>query len=702
MSDPKSDAAATLARVLSQTASRVRTRRGVLALTPGALIGAIVALMVLAAAKLSLVPGWFAWASPAPVALGAAISFVIAWSRAISNEAMAEILDRRYGLAERIVTGWEIAQRGAKTPMETAALEAASAAAARAEVRDAIPVRAPKGSGFSLASFVLPIVLAFLLPSWMPPFVQRANLEKEQVKQAGKELQKLAETLATPAPTPAPAAKPGETPKPATAAKPEKEEPVDKLKKLAEKMQKGQIGKREAMKQLSELDKEIAKQQSESSKSAAGRKLARAASDLEKEESTKELGKALSEGDAEKIRKEEAELEKKFDQGGKGSFEKKQAQSLAEQLDKIADALEQGGDPQAAAETREAAKSLRKGDLQAAKDHLQKADLSSAVAAQHEGDPVHKMAKAMQQNADTKQAGSSLDKGAGKQTADELEKLADRVEKGELGEKGEQELQKTLEKAAQEGKSQGENTPGGQLSKPMAAASKSLQKGNKAGAAEALRNMSQGMRNATRTAQNNAEAREALADAKQRLNGGQPGQQVSKMQWKQPGEGEGEGEGKGEGKGEGEGKGQGTGKSAAQQNATSTGSKQAATQAGFGTSKFEDKAYDATQGGPQHDRQSGKGGDWRKEYEQAYKAARTKDAKMADSKLHGQMSAGETQQIEVDGKVEKGSAHEQFVEVPSGYREAAEEAVGNEDIPPEHRERVKAYFESLSGNKDGK
>ena len=383
-------AAATLARVLSQTAARVRLRRGILALTPGALAGGAVALVLLGLAKLYLVPVWVAYASPLAVVLGAGVTFLLAWSRPISNDEMAEILDLRYGLAEKVITGWEIAQRGPRTPMEVTAMESAALAASRAEVREAIPVRAPKGSGFSLASFVLPVLLAFLLPSWMPPFVQKANLEKEQVKQAGKELQKLAESLATPTPTPDPA-KPGEKPKTGTEAKTDKNEPVEKMKKLAEKMQKGQIGKHDAMKELGELDKEIARKQAEASKSQAGRNLARAASEMEKEEGTKNLGHAMNEADAEQIRKEEQELEKKFDK--QGGFEKKQQQTLADQLDKIADALEQGGDSQAADQAREAAKSLRKGDLAAAKEHLNKADLAGAVAAQHEGDPVHKMAK---------------------------------------------------------------------------------------------------------------------------------------------------------------------------------------------------------------------------------------------------------------------------------------------------------------------
>src|SRR5512135_3084674 len=81
--------AATLARVLSSTASRVRVRRGVHALPPGAIGGGVVALVLLALAKCSLVPLWLAWTAPATVALGAAITFVIAWSRAISNEEMA-------------------------------------------------------------------------------------------------------------------------------------------------------------------------------------------------------------------------------------------------------------------------------------------------------------------------------------------------------------------------------------------------------------------------------------------------------------------------------------------------------------------------------------------------------------------------------------------------------------------------------------
>ncbi|HVO31978.1 MAG TPA: hypothetical protein VMV18_14635 [bacterium] len=686
----------------------MRVRRGVQAIPPGAIGGGVAALVLLALAKCSLIPMWIAWSSPVAVLLGGAVTFFIAWSRAISNEEMAEILDLRFGHREKIVAGWEIAQRGAKTPIEEAAVAAAADAAARTEIKDAVPVRAPRGSGVSLASFVLPVLLALLLPAWMPDFVKRANVEKEQVKQAGKQLQKVAEQLATPTPTPSPGATPdkesGAKPD-KTAAKPDKNDPVEKLKKLADKMQKGEIGKREAMKQLSELDKEIARNQAEQAKSEAGRSLARAASEMEKEETTKDLGKALSQGEAEQIRKEEKELEKKFDQ--KGTFEKKQQQSLADQLDKIADALEQGGDSQSAQEAREAAKALRKGDMQAAKDHLEKADLASSVAAQHEGDPVHKMAKELQQNSDTKQAGSSMDKGDGKQTAQEMEKLADRLEKGELGEKGEQELQKTMEKAAKEGQSQGENTPGGRLSKPMASAAKSLAKGNKSGAAEALRNMSRGMQGAAQTAQENADAREALEEAKQRL-GGNPGagQKVSKMDWHEPGDGKGQGDGKGDGKGEGEGDGKGDGKNgkqAARNGATATGSGQASTEAGFGTSKFEDKGYDATQGGPQHDRQAGKTGDWRKEYEQAYKAARTDKAKLSDSKISGQMTAGDTKSIEVDGKPpEKGSAKEQYVDVPAGYREAAEEAVGSEDIPPEHRERVKAYFESLSGNGDDK
>ena len=55
--------AATLARVLSRTAARVRVRRGVQAIPPGAIGGGVVALVLLALAKCSLVPAWTAWAA---------------------------------------------------------------------------------------------------------------------------------------------------------------------------------------------------------------------------------------------------------------------------------------------------------------------------------------------------------------------------------------------------------------------------------------------------------------------------------------------------------------------------------------------------------------------------------------------------------------------------------------------------------------
>ena len=145
----------------------------------------------------------------------------------------------------------------------------------------------------------------------------------------------------------------------------------------------------------------------------------------------------------------------------------------------------------------------------------------------------------------------------------------------------------------------------------------------------------------------------------------------------------------------GTGKGKGKGK-----NPVATGSGKAGTEAGFGTSKYQDEGYDATKGGPQNDRQSDRESDWRKEYEAAYKAARTGDAKFGDTKITGKMTGGDSEKIEIEGDPDKdkGSAQEGYVNVPSDYRDAAEEAVGNEDIPPEHRDRVKKYFESLSGN----
>lgn len=695
--------------MLREAARRVKVRRGILAVTPGAISGGVVALLWIAAAKTTWVPLWSAWLAPLAVLGGTGIAFLIAWSRPISNEEIALLFDLRYGLAERISTGWEIAQKGPRTEVELRAVDVAIAAARRADPKDAVPVRPPKSAPVSLASFVLPLLLALLLPSWIPSMLSNARTEQNQVKQAGQQLQQAANQLGTPTPTPTPGA--GQTAKtnPVAQATPNPADPASKMKKLAQKMSDGKVDKRDAMKELSELDKQIAKAQAQQSKSDANRALARAADEMEQKEAEKGLGKAMSDGDADEIKKEEAELEKKFDKGG---FEKHQEQQLADDLDKIADALEQGGDQASANELREASKDLRKGDLQGAKDHLQKADLSTSVAAAQENDPVHKMAQELQQNADTHEAGKAMDSGSEKKAADQFNQLADKLEKGELTAEQKQELQKTLENAAKQGQSQGQDTPGGQMSQPIAKAAQSMKAGNDDGAAEALRNLAQGMQNGSQTAKNNAEARTALAQAQQKLQGqgqqgkgqgqgqgqdGQGGQGVQKMPWGQQGDGQGQqGDGQGQGQGQ-QGQGQGKGRPGSQQ--VASGSGQAGTQAGTGTSKFQDQGYDANAGGPQYDRQSAKTGDWKKEYEQAYKAMRTNQAKLSDTQVKGQLTQGDSQFTTKDGKPpDKGSAHDGYVSLPDDYRDAAEEAVGDEDIPPEHRDRVKAYFESISGN----
>lgn len=683
----------------------MRLRRGVLAISPGAIGGGLVALALLAATKISVVP-FLSTAHPVIVAAvlagvvlaGGGLTFLFGFGRKITNEEMASILDLRYALAERITMGWEIVARGgAKNDLEVRAVEAAVASAARVDPKGAVAVRPPRALSADVASFVLPIVLALLLPAWVPPFVAEKRVETETVKKAGKELEKEAEALAaTPTPTPDP--KTGATPPPVKPPQPDENDPVQKMKKLAKKMQKGDVSKREAMKELGEIEKELARKQAEAKKSEAARQLARAADKLEKSnnEEMKKLGKALSEAEAEEIRKEQRELEKKFD---KGEFEKKQQQTMAEELDELANALEQGGDPESARELREAAKALRKGDQKSAKEHLEKADIAAATQGAREADPVSALAEALKENSETKPTGKAIDQGSRKKTAEELEKLAQKLENGELGKEGEQKLQETLEKAAKEGSAQGENSPGGKMSKPLAKASESLKEGNEQGAAEALRDLSRGMQKSAEQAKKNAQAREAVSQARQRLSGSK-GQKVAKMEWGDYGqEGEGEGEGEGE-EGEGQCSGPGCKKKHAHKKEAS-GSNQAGTEAGSGTSKYQDKGFQA-ENGPQLDRQSDRKSDWRKEYEQAYKAARTNDAKLQDTKLQGKMGPGETQYVETEGKPEKGSASERLVNVPNDYRDAAEEAVGNEDIPPEHRDRVKAYFEALSGQQDEK
>jgi len=125
-----------------------------------------------------------------------------------------------------------------------------------------------------------------------------------------------------------------------------------------------------------------------------------------------------------------------------------------------------------------------------------------------------------------------------------------------------------------------------------------------------------------------------------------------------------------------------------------------------GTGAGDSHTWDETEGGPEGGkhaddwRMSEETSEWEEEFEDLYDAQRLQDTETLLTSLEGEMNPDghiDTMPIRLlPGDGEQVGAP--TLNVPEAYREAAADALEDEQIPPGYRDQVKKYFDSVQGD----
>lgn len=244
----------------------------------------------------------------------------------------AVAIDRAAGLKERVSTA--LALHGASDPFAHAAVHDAEKAAANLHVPQHIPLRAPRLLPWTAATVCSTILLYFLMPQLNLLAGERkaeVELRKEQAQQAQAVKKQVTEQLARVKKLAE------ENPKLAEAT-----QGLEALKLPENATRTPEDLRREAMKQLTNVQEQLQKQQS-SEKFDALKELKRQLAKLETtqgKEPESELSKALASGDMSAAKKALNEMQKKLEEAARSS-DPASKQQLAEMQQKLARLAEQ-------------------------------------------------------------------------------------------------------------------------------------------------------------------------------------------------------------------------------------------------------------------------------------------------------------------------------------------------------------------------
>jgi hypothetical protein len=244
---------------LEQTARRRRLERGLRLMWQGVLFGAGAWVLVFGIYKLAPLPDGLALQSWLLVPAGAAMGFVWGWLRQPSLAETARWVDGRRQLQERLSTALEVArQEGSE--WKNLVLADAAKSVGKLQARDLMPFHLPTASRWALLLLVLGVGLGFVPEYRSKEFVQKKT-DEAIIKETGRELANLTKrSLATRPPA-------METTRKA----------LEQISELGDHMNKAQLTRGEALKDLSSLTEKLKEQAREMTKDPAVRNLERAA-----------------------------------------------------------------------------------------------------------------------------------------------------------------------------------------------------------------------------------------------------------------------------------------------------------------------------------------------------------------------------------------------------------------------------------------
>ena len=315
------------------------------------------------------------------------------------------------------------------------------------------------------------------------------------------------------------------------------------------------------------------------------------------------------------------------------------------------------------------------------------------------------------QTAEGKKIQEEIERGNLEKAAQQMEKLAAKVEKSEKmspqerekaandmekaakalkqqGSKQADEMAKQLEQAAQgmrqgnqqQGQKQGNQQQQGQQGGQQQGSQQGSNSANSR-AADALRKMAQGMRQGGTQSGNG----QSLQDMLNKIQEAE--KDAGENSGGQSGSGK-DGKGKGQGEGEGDGEGVTPGKDLLP---STTGPKGGA---GLGPRSGNQPH---SSGGGVSDMKT-KGAKDTRRWEDVWSDRLPKTRQKIDRVKGKWGNEGETEQLPTRGEAQNGPVKTPYYEVYESYKKDAEDAVSKETIPPAYKQPVKEYFESLKPN----
>ncbi len=458
---------------LQRASQRRRLERALNGLCRSALYGAGLCLLTLAAYKVFPVPSWAIPVAGAVAGLLALGGFIWGAWRKMPLLETARWVDDRKSFKERLSTALEMS--GSRAPEDWKQLLLADAAqhAQSLNAKELLPLRFPRAAQWALMIAVLCAGLGFV-----PAYRSKAQVQKQQdaanIKDVGKNLSDLVRRELAQKPP----------------VLPPTEKSMQQVAEFGERLGKQSLSRSEALRDLTSITEQLAKQEQELARNPAIKPLERAAREPGNGGSSQEslqkqiesLQKALGDAAAntDKLDKLAKDLEKLKQQAASSASKDANAGSASrEQLaQSLADLARQAREAGASLESlEEAIKALESNNTD-----LFLKDLETAT---HDLEKMRDMAKAMQQLQEQsaklgKNLAEQLEKGQGRAAVESLQKMIDQLKKGNLTK---EEMEKIMQEAQQAAKPGSQYGNVGDLLKEAAQQAKD---GNKGEAAENL------------------------------------------------------------------------------------------------------------------------------------------------------------------------------------------------------------------------
>lgn len=412
-----------------------------------------------------------------------------------------------------------------------------------------------------------------------------------------------------------------------------------KLEALARKMQRGRMGKEEALLGIGQLrrdlEKAVAKGDNNSQPERSEVQRLREALQSQQMQSAEgqQMQKELQKGDVQKAADRLDQMADKMDKGQMSSEEKKQA---ANDLKKAAQALRQNGQEQAAKKLEDAARNMEK--------QAQQQQGKQGQNGQQQGQNAGKQGQKQQGGKQGQQQGKS----GGQSQNGQQGQQGQQQQSGSSGQSGSQ----------SQGQSQSQNSTSGgsQALRDMA---NSMRQGGSGGQGSGNSQNLQNMLNKIKEAEKNA----------------------------------GQNSGQGQSQGEGSGQGQNSGQSVTPGKDLMPTDPHGAVGGGAGLGS-RSHAQGSLGGGGVSKVKAKRTGDKRR-WQDVWTDRLPKTHKKID-RITGKLGdSGEMEQLPTKTEAKGGSARTPYYNVYESYKKDAEDAVAKDAVPPAYKQPVKNYFESL-------